>query len=124
MNEEEFDSAMNARPFGTEDAANAEVQIQRTVALGVRLWGRTSEELQRQLLASRPEIPPGFQLSDYRKLLENVMALAAASSEARFAWLPRSALFSPAIFVGTRRFTTWEARCEVVRRAIEYLENR
>jgi hypothetical protein len=28
------------------------------------------------------------------------------------------------IVVGTERFTVWEARREIVRRAIEYLENR
>jgi hypothetical protein len=29
---------------------------------------------------------------------------------------------SPDIFVGAQRFTAWEARCEIIRRAIEYLE--
>jgi hypothetical protein len=30
----------------------------------------------------------------------------------------------PAVFVGTNGFTVWEARCEIVRRAIAYLEKR
>ena len=123
MDEEDFDSATNALPFGTADAQLWEVQTRRTIALGLKLWGRTAEELQRQLLASRPAIPAGFALSDFRRLLQNTQALAAVSSQARFNWLPRSAFFSPAIFVGTTRFTTWEAGCEVVRRAIEYLEH-
>jgi hypothetical protein len=124
MNEEDFDSSMNVRPFGTADAEKAEIGLRRSIALGLALWGRTSEQLQGQLLAQHPKIPAGFELSDFRKLERHVRALAAVSSEARFAWLPRSALFSPSIFVGTQRFTVWEARCEVVRRAIEYLEDR
>ncbi len=51
MNEEEFDSSMGSRPFGTADAMEAEARMRRCIALGVALWGRTSDDLQRQLLA-------------------------------------------------------------------------
>lgn len=116
MNEEDFDSSMDVRPFGTAEAMQAEAELRRCVALGVALWGRTSHDLQRQLLAPHPQIPTGFELADFRKLQRSVQILSTAS------WLPRSTLSSPTIFVGTQRFTTWEARLEVVRRAIEYLD--
>jgi hypothetical protein len=116
MNEEDFDSSMEARPFGTAEVMHAEAELRRCVALGVALWGRTSHDLQRQLLAPHPQIPAGFDLADLRKLQRSVQIISTAS------WLPRSTLSSPMIFVGAQRFTTWEARAEIVRRAIEYLD--
>jgi hypothetical protein len=124
MNEEEFDSSMGSQPFGTTDTTQAEAQLRRCIALGKALWGRTSADLQRQLLAPHPEIPLGFDLADFRRLQENVLTISAASDNPRLAWLPRSVLFSPSILVGTQRFTTWEAKCEIVRRAIEHLDGR
>jgi len=120
MTEEEFDSSMKLRPFGAEEARQAEAQQRRCMTLGFALWGKTPADLQRQLLAPHPEIPSGFDMDDFRKLLQIAQTLSAASGSPRFAWLPRSILFSP-IFVGAQRFTTWEARYEIVRRAIEYL---
>jgi hypothetical protein len=87
------------------------------------LWGKTADDLKRQLLATRPEIPPGFDLADFRELLESTRTIAADLDKARAAWLPRVSS-RPVVFIGTQGFTLWEARCEVVRRAIEYLENR
>lgn len=124
MNEEEFDSSMDLQPFGTSDAMQAGALLRRCIALGAALWGKTPGDLQRQLLAPYPKIPSGFDLADFRKLQQSVQTISAASGDPRFAWLPRSVLFSPPILVGTQRFTTWKARCEVVRRAIEYLEGR
>jgi hypothetical protein len=122
MNEEEFDSAAQWRPFGTADATSRETQMRRSIALGFALWGKTSHDLQRQLLAPYPEIPAGFDLADFRGLQRHVQAIAAAQGDPRFVWLPHGAVSSPTIFGGTQRFTEWEARCEIVRRAIEYLE--
>ena len=124
MNEEEFDSSVGSRPFGTADAVEAEARMRRCIALGVALWGRNSDDLQRQLLAPHPQIPSGFVLSDFLNLQQHVQTISAASADPRFAWLPRSVLSPPAILVGTEAFTTWEARCEVVRRAVEYLGGR
>jgi hypothetical protein len=124
MNEEEFDSSLGSRPFGTADVIEAEASMRRCIALGVALWGRNSGDLQRQLLAPYPEIPSGFVLSDFLNLQQTVQTISGASSDPRFAWLPRSVLSSPAILVGTELFTTWEARCEIVRRAIEFLADR
>ena len=46
-----------------------------------------------------------------------------AVSDPRRPSLRSVARSSATIWAGGQRFTTWEARCEVVRRAIEYLEN-
>lgn len=122
MDEEEFDSFMPSRPFGTEDAMRADARLRRCTALGMALWGRTLEDLQRQLLAPSPEIPSGFDLADLRELQRSAHQISACFSDPRSKWLSRFASFSPAISVGTQRFTVWEARSEIVRRAIEYLE--
>jgi len=122
MDEEEFDSFMPSRPFGTEDAMRADARLRRCTTLGMALWGRTLEDLQRQLLAPFPEIPLGFDLADLRELQRSAHQISACFRDPRSKWLSRFASFSPAISVGTQRFTMWEARSEIVRRALEYLE--
>jgi hypothetical protein len=114
MDEEEFDALMHARPFGTEDAKRADLQHRRSLSLAATLWAKTADDLRRQLLASTPEIPSGFHLADFRELLRTTEQLSAAISTYE----------SQTIDVDTRRYTEWEARCEIIRRAIEYLENR
>ena len=123
MDEQEFDSLMQSRPFGRDDAMRADLQLRRGVTLAIALWGRTPDDLQRQLLAPSPEIPSGFDLTDLRELQRSAEKISAGMSDPRYAWLSRLAFSSQTIFVGARRFTTWEARCEIVRRAIEYLEH-
>jgi hypothetical protein len=118
MTEEEFESSMGLVPFGTEDAARAEAQVHRCMSLEIALWGRTAQDLQRQLLALHPEIPPDFDLEELRRLHRTTLAISVAK------WLPRTILSGPIVFAGERSFTTWEARCEIVRRAIEHLESR
>jgi len=122
MDEQEFDSLFQ-RPFGVEDAMQADARSRRSVTLGVALWGRTSGELRRQLLAPHPEIPPGFELDDFRELERSAQIVSYGLSRRRFA-LVSPAWASLSVSVGNQRFTVWEARGEVVRRAIEYLENR
>ena len=95
--------------------------VERSATLTVGLWGRTPDDLQRQLLAPHPEIPSGFDLDDYRELLRSAEQISVPLIDPRYAVL---AFSSQAIFVGTQSFTLWEARCEIVRRAIEYLESR
>jgi hypothetical protein len=68
--------------------------------------------------------PSGFALADFRELERSVREVAFVMSNPRQKWLPRMAAFSSVIFVGAERLTIWEARCEIVRRAIEYLEER
>ena len=129
MDEEEFDPLMNLRPFGTEDAMHWYAQIRGDIGLGMTLgsalWGRTSEDLQRQLLAPHPEIPSGFDLADFRKLLQWTAQMSSAVfAVQRMRGLSPAVLPPAAVFVGTHGFTMWEARCEIVRRAIDYLERR
>ena len=129
MDEEEFDALMKLRPFGTEDAMHWYAQIRGDIGLGMTLgsalWGGTSEDLQRQLLAPHPEIPSGFDLADFRKLLHWTAQMSSAVlAVQRMRGLSPAVLPPAAVFVGTHGFTMWEARCEIVRRAIDYLEKR
>ena len=74
MDEEEFDALIKLRRFGTEDAIRSYAQVRGDIGLsrtlGSALRGKTSEDLQRQLSAPHPEIPSGFALADFRKLLQ------------------------------------------------------
>ena len=128
MDEEEFDGLMRFRPFGADDAIQAEVRACRSTALGIALWGKTSDDLHRQLLAPHPEIPSGFDMVDFRELQKSLRTIAACLGDPQQMWLSSlssiRAVYSPIIIVGTQRLNTLEARCEIVRRAIEYLENR
>ena len=124
MSEEEFDSFTRFRSFRSEDAMHLEADAARCTTLGTAIWGRTSDDLQRQLNAPHPEIPPGCDIADLRKLQQSAQNFAKALANPSNSWLPAPAPSSPSLFVGTQRLTAWEARCEVVRRAIEYLENR
>jgi hypothetical protein len=49
MDEEEFDSLMPGRPFGTEEAMRADAQWRRCAALAGALFGKTLDDLRRQL---------------------------------------------------------------------------
>jgi hypothetical protein len=124
MDEEEFDAITGARPFTREDVGRLEAQWHRSATLGIALWGRTSADLQRQLEAPHPEIPSGFAPADFRDLLRTTANLARLSRDARYAAIVAMGHSSATITVGTELFTAWEARCEVIRRAIEYLEKR
>ena len=129
MDEQEFDSLF-LRPFGKEDFQRADAQRGRSATLACALFGRTAEDLRRQLVASRPEIPSGFALADFRDLERHVQTISGllltGSSNPRMAWLsPWLTQFaSSSITVDGQCYTVWEARCEIVRRAIEYLESR
>ena len=125
MTEDEFDSLAVWLPFRREDATRAETQRGRLLTtLGVALWGRTADDLQRQLLAPHPEIPVGFELADFQALHRTVQMIVTALHDPQLARLSLAALRPPPISVGADQFTGWEARCEIVRRAIEYLESR
>jgi hypothetical protein len=115
MDEQEFDSLFK-RPFKRADAMRLEGRLRR---LAVALFGKTFDTLQRQLLAPFPEVPPSFDLADFQVLHQRL-----TQTEDFVALNPRHAWASRDICVGTQRFTVWEARREVVRRAIEYLERR
>jgi hypothetical protein len=120
---------MKSRPFGTGDVVHWEAELRANtglvMTLGVALWGKTSEDAQRQLLASHPNIPAEFDLADFRKLPQwTAKTASAVLALQRMRDVPPSILPSPSVFVGSQGLTLWEARCEIVRRAIEYLEKR
>ena len=129
MDEQEFD-VLFQRPFGREDFERAEAGLGRCGTLAAVLFGRTPEDLRRQLVASHPEIPSGFALADFRDLERHAQTISglalSGSSNPRLPWLsPWLTQFASAsITVDGERYTVWEARCEIVRRAIEYLERR
>lgn len=120
MDGNDFDSL---RPFRTEDAARMNATWGRSTVLATALWGRTSEDLRRQLLAPHPEIPPGFDLADFHHLQQITETLSASSETPRLAWLSHLNASSATVMVGTQQLTTWEARFEIVRRAIQYLKD-
>ena len=124
MDEHDFDALFPLRPYAPDDLAQAEARHRRTAALGFALWGRNPAHLERQLLAPHPEIPSGFDLADYHTLLRYAELIARALADPKRTWLLPFARSSAVIAVGTDRFTDWEARCEIVRRAIDYLEHR
>jgi hypothetical protein len=126
MDEQEFDSIFLARPFGTAEATRAVARLRRCGTLGLALWGRTSDDLRRQLLAPYPEIPSGFDLENFRELQQFAQLITSGLASSRNVGLPPFPLAtsSPAFFVGAQRFTPWEGCCEILRRAIEHLEKR
>ncbi|MGH9742273.1 MAG: hypothetical protein ACRD51_07965 [Candidatus Acidiferrum sp.] len=123
MDEQEFD-AIFQQPYKREDAVRMDSQWRRCGTLAAALWGRTPDDLRSQLLAPHPEIPAGFALADFQELQRTAEATSASLGDPGSAWFSRLAHSSQTILVGTQTFTVWEALCEIIRRAIEYLENR
>ena len=129
MDEQEFDALFH-RPFGKADFQRADAQWGRSATLASALFGRTPEDLRRQLVASYPQIPAGFDLADFRALEQHVQTISglvlSGSSNPRMAWLsPWLTQFASAtITIGGQRYTVWESRSEIVRSVIEYLESR
>jgi hypothetical protein len=128
MDEQELDSFLKGRPFGTAEAREwderTRAETKLVMTLGAALWGKTAADLERQLLAPHPEIPPGFDLADFRKLLEWTARMRFAVTKAQKFGVSPSILSSHPVSIGTHVFSSWDARCEIVRRAVEYLEGR
>jgi hypothetical protein len=118
MDERDFDTSQ-WRQFESQDLRSEE----RIAALAAGLWGVTTNHLRRQLLAPFPTLPSGFDLDDYRKLQRRagVLLLAVTKSGSKNPW---ASLLWQVILVDARRFTALEARYEIVRRAIEFLDSR
>jgi hypothetical protein len=123
MTEDEFDSIARWSPFGTKQAMHADANARRATTLASALWGKTPEDLQRQLLAPYPTIPANFDLADLRNLHRIARRMSAASRDSRFAgfaFVRQDSIVE--VRTAGQTFTAWEARCEIVRRAIDYLE--
>jgi hypothetical protein len=111
------------QPFGTADAAKCEVQLGRCASLGQALWGTTAEHLRRQLAKSSPDLPSGFDLEDFRQLQIHASRFASLNLDLpRHAWARPILLQARRIDVGMQQFNEWEARVEIVRRAIDFLQ--
>jgi hypothetical protein len=116
MNDQDSDWLFQLRPYGTKDARRAE----RWMKLALALWGGSSADLQCQLLAPSPGIPSGFDSADFQELFRHLQIASVGLNDPRKTWAYPGPV--PTIVVGSERFTLWEARCEIVRRAIEYLD--
>ena len=75
MDEHEF-AVLLQRPFGMEDLQRADTQWGRSATLASALFGRAPEELRRQLVASHPEVPSGFDLADFPDLERQVQTIS------------------------------------------------
>ena len=125
MDEQEFDALFSSGPFGTRDALREDARLGRCATLGALLFGRTPDDLRRQLLASHPEIPAGYDLADFLGLQKRLEMITCALRDSRNTWLsPLASAAFDVIELGTQRLSVWEARLEILRRAINYLENR
>ncbi|HTR46261.1 MAG TPA: hypothetical protein VMM16_02585 [Verrucomicrobiae bacterium] len=123
MDEEEFDSRLQWDAFTTKDAARTDARLRRCATLGFALWGATPDGLTRQLLAPVPQIPPGFDLADFRELQRFLQSLSLMLASPGYAKFIRPFLPSRTISAGTQHFNMLEAQCEIVRRAIEHLQS-
>ncbi len=103
-----------------------DARMRRSATLAVALWGKAIDDLQCQLLSPYPKILAGFNLVDLRELQRIARQASSINlSHPRFAWLRHLAHAHEftVISAGTQRFTLWAARCEVVDRAIAFLEH-
>ena len=113
------------RPFGTQDALRENTRWRRCATLGTLLFGRTPDDLRRQLLASHPEVPPAYDLTDFHDLQRHLEMITGALSNPRNTWLsPLGTAAFGVIELGTQHLSVWEASLEILRRAIAFLENR
>ena len=117
MTEDEFDSLIPGRPLRPEDIVENAADAGRLTMLGLALWGRTLADLARRFEAPYPEIPPGCTLADLRSLERHLQRLSIAAGKPESAWLGPLLHFS-----WNMTAEAMEARLEILRRAIEYLE--
>jgi len=113
MDEYEFDS-LQYEPWDRKKAEHFD-------SLTAWLWSMSSDQLKRQLLATAPELPPGYGLADFVKLQQHADGIAIALKQVRFARLSRS---TPVTAVGDGNFATFEACREIIWRAMAFLESR
>ena len=125
MTEEEFDSFMANRPFRFEDLRQVEADAGRFTSLALALWGRTPTDLASRLDAPDPQLPPGCTLADLRQLQRYVQRLSAEARKPNNAWLTPLTFSSLGMIAGSPHVSEGlDARLELLRRAIKYLENK
>ena len=124
MDSEELGWMGKLQAFGTAEAAQWNVRLGRCDSLAKALWGRNSEDLRNQLQKPHPEIPLGFELTDFLLLLRESSRLASLDlSDPKNAWIRPKLLHAGTIRIGAQQLTEWEARAEIVRRAIDHLKS-
>jgi hypothetical protein len=124
VTEDELGLQMQFSSFQFSDATQMDNQLRCCCSLGAVLWGRLPKNLERQLAAHHPEIPSGFSLSDFWEFLQLGIRIGSIDwNNPGYAALRSSLGSTSMISVSAQTYTKWEARCEIVRRAIEYLEN-
>jgi|SRR5579862_5638260 len=114
MNEHEFFAQHPMRPWKRSDFENA-LPSAPAFWLCAKLWGDV-ERMTRQLLANSPEIPVGLGLPELRTL--EGMLVRFGESWPATPGIPKDSV----LMIGGLCCTMWEARYEIVRRAIEFLE--
>jgi hypothetical protein len=129
MDEEDLDNLL-LQPLDHLELTKIDAGMLRPATLAQALWGTTRLDLERQLLALHPAVPPTFDLADYRALersTQRVLMLLQNRAVARLFARMTSNLFAatnPPVVIGSIKYTEIEARHEIVRRAIQYLEGR
>jgi hypothetical protein len=113
MDEQEFFSSNRFRALRPSDLED----FQRLMILGTKLWGDI-QYLTHQLLAPSPEIPDGVGLRELLTLARWAKMCLDLGDRAAFLPVPRGTV----VTVGGRRFSFYEARYEVVKRAIASIE--
>ncbi len=117
MDEDEFFAQYPMPPWTYSDFQRESGALARALPLSAELWG-DPETLRRRLLAAFPEVPAGLGLPELR-VLERLARLGLRFGDRRAAQrIPKGSM----VIINGRPFTLWEARYEIVRRAIEFLE--
>ena len=124
MDEQEFDALFSSRPFGTQYALRKDARASLCHAGHSALWQGS-----RRSSPSTPRIPSGntgrLRLADFHDLQRHLEMVTAALNNPRNSWLsPLGTAAFGLIEVGSQQLSIWEARIEILRRAIRYLENR
>lgn len=88
-----------------------------TFTLSAKLWG-DADNLQRQLSATRPIVPEGLGLAELRFLERLAFAFLQMKDRVPVPGFVKNAT----IVAAGRRWSIFEARYEIVRRAIESVE--
>lgn len=119
MDEDEFFAQHPMHPWTRSNFENAHQEgtaLAQALWLSNKLWG-DHETMKHQLLATSPEIPAGIGLLELRAL-ERMARLGLRYSDTQYS--PRAP--KAFVWIGERSLTIWEARYEIVRRAIDSLE--
>lgn len=119
MDEDDFFAQHLMRPWTRSDFESAHREgtaLAQALWLGNKLWG-DAETMRSQLLAASPEIPSGMGLPELCALER--LARLGLRYGGSWHWPRASRAF---LWIAGRSLTIWEARYEIIRRAIDFLE--